>query len=538
MAGFDTEVLVVGAGPVGLMLAAELRRRGISCLVVERLPEASVFCRALHVQSRTLEILEALGLAEAALRLGVRVRAENTWQDGNLLQRLALDWDPLPEIPYPMVLNLEQSLVEGLLAEHLASLGGSIGRQATVEHFAQDSEGVSATLRTGDGARSIRCRYLVGCDGAGSTVRKILEVPFEGEPYPDTFAMVDAEVEGWLAPEETHRFHRGTEVLVATPMRGAQRFRLSTRDLGPAHPSATEHGLLLGEGRRPTTEQLQAALDRIAGPGLHLARTRWCCCYRLSRRLAARFRVGRVFLVGDSAHLFPDLGGQGMNTGIQDAWNLAWKLALVLQGHCPSTLLDTYEAERRPVAAQVLERTDQAFRARTETPDWDEVLGPRQAMQRWAQLQTSYRGRPGFEQHGPGLTDLPVQAGDRAPDGRLALPGHGTRRVFDLLRSTEHQALFFFRRDQQAEALARVAARLQDRALVRCHYLAETGARVPPGLAPVHCDPGEAVATSYGVRESSVVLVRPDGYVGFRSDAEQAHLLLNWLDRLQGLQEG
>lgn len=534
---FDTDVLVAGAGPVGLMLAAELLRHGATCRLVDRLPEASPFCRALGVQSRTLEILSQLGLAEQALERGVRILAANTWKDGALVRRMELDWDPLPDIPFPMFLSLEQNLLEELLAWHLGRLGGRVEREVALVDFTQDPDGVTATLSSPEGTRTVRCRYLAGCDGAHSLVRKKLGIPFEGEPYPDTYILADADVEGWLSPEESHRFIRGDEVLMAVPMRGTRRFRFSTRETAPAPPSTTEHGLLLGEGRPPAMEEIQQALDRIAGPGLRLLRGRWTSRYRVSRRLAAHYRVDRVLLAGDAAHIHPPTGGQGMNMGIQDAHNLGWKLALCLRGSGTPQLLDSYEPERRRVAVDVLGHTDRAFRSPGGVADVDEITGARQLVQQWAQLDMTYRGLDLLEQHEPAAERSPVQAGDRAPDGLLVeLPANAGLRVFDLFRKAGYHLLLFSRGRLQPDTFAELAARVaRDHGREVCsHFLLETGAPAPPGLSPIYTDPGEAVAAAYGVEDDTVVLVRPDGYVAFRSDSRHSERLLGYLDRVLG----
>lgn len=535
MAEFDTEVLVVGAGPVGLMMAAELHRHDVACRIIECSPEVSLKCRALHVQARTLELLEHLGLVEAAMELGVRVRAENIWKDGNLLQRIPLDWDPLPGIPFPMMLNLEQNKLEALLSDHLTRLGGRVERGVALKGVSQVPESVTATVGTPNSVDHIRCRYLVGCDGSTSLVRKEMGLPFEGYPYPDTYIMADVEVEGWLAPEESHRFIRGEEVLLATPIRGNHRFRIVMRDNGPSQISPSEYGFI-DEGHPAALQDIQRALDRVARPGLHLINNRKSSHYRVSRRLASRFRKGRIFLAGDAAHLFPDAGGQGMNTGLQDAWALAWRLASDLRGFGTWTLLGSYEVERRHVAAEVADRTERAFRTRTELLDLEVEESPQLWMQNWAQLETNYRGLPGFEEHGSRPGKVALEAGDRAPDGDLEIPGKDSLRVFDLLKGTSSHAFFFFQGLELPDELARLAACLKQHRShqVRCHFIRETCSPSPEGLSPLYCDPGGALATRYGAREDSVILVRPDGYVGFRADAMHADRLLGWLDRLLG----
>jgi len=225
-----------------------------------------------------------------------------------------------------------------------------------------------------------------------------------------------------------------------------------------------------------------------------------------------------------------------MNCGIQDAWSLAWRLASDLRSSSTWTLLGGYEVERRHMATEIAARTDRAFRMRTELIDHDAEGAPQRWIQNWAQLETNYRGLPGFEQHGSGPEPSPLEAGDRAPDGRLELPGEGPLRVFDLLKGTSSHAFFFFQGLEVPDELARLADWLSRHRAhqVRCHLVWETCSLPPEGLSPLYCDPGGAVASSYGAKESSVFLIRPDGYVGFRADAENASRLLGWLDRLMG----
>ncbi|HLI11224.1 MAG TPA: FAD-dependent monooxygenase [Alphaproteobacteria bacterium] len=352
MVSRHTDVLVVGAGPVGLAMAAELRRHGVALRIVDKAPTRSSKSKALVVWSRTLEMMAAMGCAERVIAAGTRVAYANIYARRRRLARIALDGI---DSPYPGAVFLPQSETERLLDEHLASLGGAVERGVELVDLAQDESGVLATLVHGDGEQeSLRAEWLIACDGAHSAVRHLLGLPFVGETTASGFILADVRLAGGtLAGDELSIFWHPEGALAIFPI-GAGRFRI-VADLGVA-ATAAPHA-------EPTLADVQAALDRRGPGGLEARDPVWLSHFRINERMLRDYRAGRVFLAGDAAHIHSPVGGQGMNTGIQDACGLAWRLALVCRGRGrDGVLLDSYSAERSAVGAMVLRNARRATR--------------------------------------------------------------------------------------------------------------------------------------------------------------------------------
>ncbi|MGI5379288.1 FAD-dependent monooxygenase [Streptomyces sp. CA-251387] len=342
------DVLVVGAGPTGLALAAQLRAYGSKFRIVDRSPDRVRESRALGIQPRTLEALAGFGVTDRLVSRGnpaMRLRL-------HLARRtvsVPLFDIGLPDTPYPFLLFLAQSETESVLGEHLSARDVSVERGTELVGLERQGPHVVCRLRSRDGAEeAVTARYVVGCDGAHSTVRDRAGIGFEGYAYPQTYLLADLEVEG-LEPGAVHSYMTGTGMLFFFPLGSPAPWRmLAMRPSGAPDDEVT-------------VPLLQEIADRYGAKGLVLRDPVWMTDFRLHNRGAARYRSGPLFLAGDAAHLHSPAGAQGMNTGIQDALNLGWKLALVCRGAAPEDLLETYGIERAPVGRHVRRFTDRAF---------------------------------------------------------------------------------------------------------------------------------------------------------------------------------
>ncbi|MFD9065010.1 FAD-dependent monooxygenase [Kitasatospora purpeofusca] len=539
----ETEVLVVGAGPVGLTAAAELRRRGVGCRIVDRLDRPQPYAKAVGLQPRTLEVWEAMGLVGRVLDEAVPLLGQLAFVDGEPGPRLELE---LPaEVPYRFA-ALPQDTTERLLTEHLAGFGTRVERGTELLGLDQDDDRVRAELVTPDGPAVLRARYVLGCDGAHSRVRRAIGVDFAGDAFPERYMLGDVEVDWDLPGGYGVRCLRRTgdgapdDVLVCIPLPGHRRYRVSM--LVPSGPEDAADGAAAGEvthglagGRGPDLADIQAVLDRLSPRPATARALRWSSVFRISHRLADRYRVGRVFLAGDAAHIHPPTGAQGLNTGVQDAYNLAWKLALALRGAAADGLLDSYHAERHPVGAEVVGRTVRHARGEADADDLTTVL------LRQAQLLVNYRGGPLGDEGG--ATGAGPRAGDRAPDCTglerplTAFP----QRLFDLLRARPHHALLLYAgagadgaaRAEHLHALAD-AARAAAHGLLDVHVLLAGDAPAPPEglLLPYARDAAGSFRAAYAPADGEAFLVRPDGYLGTRLPAPTPAALTGHLRRI------
>jgi 2-polyprenyl-6-methoxyphenol hydroxylase-like FAD-dependent oxidoreductase len=347
--------LIVGAGPTGLVLAIWLTEFGVSVRIIDKTAEPGTTSRALAVSARTLELYSQLGMAGAVVDGGVKVPAANIWVQGTRLARLPVDRLGDGLTPFPFVLMFPQDVHERVLIERLESLGVQVERRTTLVRFEQEREKVRATLERADGSQTIcEAAFLAGCDGARSTVREALGTGFPGGTYSDIFFVADAEGSGPATNGEIHVDLGRSDFLAVFPMKGAGRVRLVGTVL---ERPAEEHGqLTFDEVRGRVTGHLKFTIGRV----------NWFSTYHVHHRVAASFRAGRAFLLGDAAHVHSPVGGQGMNTGIGDAVNLAWKLAAVLNGGAPPGLLETYEPERIGFARRLVATTDRVFAVVTD----------------------------------------------------------------------------------------------------------------------------------------------------------------------------
>jgi 2-polyprenyl-6-methoxyphenol hydroxylase-like FAD-dependent oxidoreductase len=335
-------VLIVGAGPVGLTMAAELARYQIPLRVIDKSSARTDKSKAVTLWSRSLELLDRAGNAENFISAGLRLHASNFVADGKHLARV--DFDGVRS-PYAFALSIPQSETERILEERLFALGIKVDRNVELISFAEAAESLSCVLRHRDGSEeATEVDWLIGCDGAHSTIRKDLGLEFHGDTIPYDFALADIHVAGLeMAPDELVVFFHSDGMVLFIPIKG-DRYRIIA-DLGPSTG---------GPRVDPTLREVQAIVDRRVGGAVSLSRPIWLAAFGINERKVDTYRRGRIFVAGDAAHIHSPAGGQGMNTGMQDAFNLAWKLAQVVQRNAKPDILDSYTDDRSPVAKQVL----------------------------------------------------------------------------------------------------------------------------------------------------------------------------------------
>ncbi|HTN89999.1 MAG TPA: FAD-dependent monooxygenase [Sorangium sp.] len=528
------DALVVGGGPTGLTMAGELARRGLTVRIVDKATEPPPdHSRALAVQTRTMEIFGSMGIADTAMEHAVRVGGINVLLAHGRRARLPIFDFPELSTPNPGIFVIQQFDTERVLASRLPALGVTLERGVELASYAQDSAGVTCALRRADGStEEVRAKWLLGCDGARSPVRKGADIAFEGDTYDDHCMLGDLVVDWPLPDGEIYLSPSRRGVAAAFPVPGSHRFRviLILPEAPPAH------------GAPPSLEEFEGSMRETIPVPFKVQRAIVLSRYRLHHRVATQLRKGRVFLAGDAAHIHSPAGGQGMNTGIQDAYNLAWKLAAVEQGRMPAWVLDTYETERLPVARRLVGFTDRLFglmAAHGPVAGTLRIVAPRllsralglSAVQRRvlgfvSQLKIRYRKSPLSVQIGTPPERGP-RAGDRAPDAALRGEAGEQVRLFERMRGAEFTLLLFAGR--QADGAAR------DRVRRLAAQLGGPDLRVVVVGAPEaggYADPDGHAHAAYGVQSTAAVLVRPDGYLGVRSDPLDEGELGRALDRL------
>lgn len=528
-----TDVVVVGAGPTGLTLAAQLQQFGVNVRLIDRQFDRAHESRALVMQPRTLEVLGGLGVGQTLIERG-HDAVQLHLHFGKREIALRLFETGLEDTAYPFLLFIAQAETEAVLTEYLAAQHVQVERGGELLGFTTGDDAVTCTLRDQHGREEqVHARYLIGCDGARSTVRHAAGIPFEGGAYRQTFVLADLEVDGELEPDSCHAFLGAEGMLFFFPLGRPATWRMQS--LRP--PTAVEATNLVAN--EPSLAELQAICDRFTGGGLRLRDPVWTTYFRLHHRQATRYRACRIFLAGDAAHVHSPAGAQGMNTGIQDAWNLGWKLALVVRGLADEKLLDSYERERWPVGRSVLRLTDRASKIaisdrrfvrlmRTQVAPrlLPQLLRFRQTrtlgFRQISQLAISYPKSPAVEEGEPALSHGP-KAGDRLPDARLTRDREPIWLQEALAAPACHLLLCGSTEAWDDEQIAKLAGRYAD--VLAVHRLSREA-----GTGVLHDRDGH-VSARLGVEQAAQYLVRPDGHIGYRSGGTDLRHLERYLDR-------
>lgn len=488
---FTADVLISGAGAAGLTLAIDLARRGVSFRLIEKKDGPFHGSRGKGIQPRTQEIFEDLGILDRIVAAGGPYPPQREYRDdGSFIESEVVEHiDPTPTEPYHMALMIPQFQTEGVMRERLRELVQQVEFGCELTGFEQDQDGVTARLAGKKGEETIRVRYLVGADGGRSFVRHVLDIGFPGKTLGVRAIVADVVLTG-LDRGAWHRFHDGAmdRQMALCPLARTELFQLQA-------PIPVEGEVDL------SADGLSAMIaERTGRSDIRVHAVHWASAYQMNARLADRYRHGRAFLIGDAAHIHPPTGGQGLNTSVQDAYNLGWKLAAVIGG-APAVLLDSYESERRPVAAGMLGLATKLLDAagRGELRRGREVQ----------QLDIGYPGSPLALEQPERVSGL--LAGDRAPDAPLRGAAGQPSRLFDLLKGP-HWTLLGYQAKRDA-----VPARTG----LHIHCIGPDGELV---------DEGQHFRGAYALSPGDWVLVRPDGYIGAFVGSQQTDALLRFLD--------
>ena len=535
----DVDVLVVGAGPVGLFMACALTRHGVNVRIVDSASGPTTLSKAIGVHARTMEIFQDLGVIDAALAAGKKMHGAGIFSGANKIASLLMDE---LDSPFPFILDLEQSRTEDILIDHLKEAGGAVDRDTAMTGFEQDDDGVTVTLNHGDREETVRAAWLVGCDGAHSTTRHTLGLEFAGEAVPQNFLLSDVVLDWDRTDDELTACLSDQGILFVAPLVGGRARVIAdvADDIGEVTLADVQHVI---DERGPVP-------GKVSDPV-------WLTTFRINERQVERYRVGRVFLAGDAAHIHSPAGGQGMNTGIQDAYNLAWKLAFAINGRATDALIESYDAERHPVGQEVLRGTSLATKAITlRNPlarhlrdKLAHVLTSLEVVQERmrtnaSQLAVGYRDSAIVDEYrdtspgGRAFSHGPLP-GQRAPDGVLTDPQDGTElSLFELMRGPTHCLVFFAgttmadgdeQRRDDILPLVRQWMGADERPI-----LITTGDEPLPttwdGVRVVDAD--GALHTRYGAEHACLYVIRPDGYVGFRSQPIDGQAVLSYFQTI------
>lgn len=512
-----TDVIIVGAGPTGLALAAQFIRYGINFVILDKKETTTPHSKAIGVQARTLEIYEQINLADKLVALGAIAEKARMVVGGEVRGEIIFKEIGAGMSPYPFVLLVEQGKHEKLLHEFIKSNGRDVLWQTELESFTQNESGVTANIKNALGETEIiQAKFLVGCDGAKSPVRHTLGLAFEGSTFERMFYVADVEIDWRFSHDALMVFLMKHNLLAFFPMRGSER---NFRIVGtfPEEFSKEEGEVLY--------EEIEAQIKKDSEVALDIPRVNWFSTYKVHSRHVTRFSSGRCFLAGDSAHIHTPAGAQGMNTGIQDGYNLAWKLAVVLRENASEKILDSYNDERLANADNLLKTTDRFFNlvaspepilSYLRTHVFPYVAGAAFSLDTVKKFVFPRISQIGINYHDSSLSvvkgHFSVKAGERMP----YFTTEGVS-VYDRLREPKFHLINFFDGANAAPAFSEeLKHELGDGSLMDFHLL------------PLYPN----VAEIFGANKSFNVLLRPDNYIGLISSDIMTSAVKDYLNKI------
>jgi 2-polyprenyl-6-methoxyphenol hydroxylase-like FAD-dependent oxidoreductase len=505
----DVDVLVVGGGPTGLLLAAELHRRGVECRVIDSHPAPLHWDRATVVHPRSLEVFESLGILEPLLAVGVKQRVARLHSAGCVIGEIDL---AICGSRFPFNIGISEEVTESILAKYLEQQGGRVIRSSCLVELEEHDDGLVATIERDGEPEQVSARWVIGCDGVHSTTRRLSGIELVGNDLTEPWAVFDAAVVDWPDSFEANYAYLDAIPVILTAL-PRQRWRVYLR------PSSAESDLV-ADARATLSRYLPTiAFDEITHP------TRFLC----HAKVAQRYRSGRILLAGDAAHVCSPSQGHGMNSGLQDAFNLAWKLALVCRGDSSPALLDSYEAERRPVAESIT-ASGEAFEQAQNLTDPAERQARDEALRAvFADSTSRHHESVAEAELDIDYSDSPIVMGDRhellAPGQRLPdkleilLASGEAYLLHELINRAGHTALVIGRLPAHADRLARLASFTAARSgapLIEATFLISTQSDDQNRWARLSA----AAADELGVDEITLLVIRPDGHIGLRADRD------------------
>ncbi len=518
------DALVVGAGPVGLFMANELMRHGLSCKIIDKKSGLSTQSKALGIHIRTLEAFYDTGIIDDVLARGHKVHGVLFKSKGKVIADNTFGHvDAL----YDYLIDLPQDETEAVLNEHLIKKGNAVEWNTELLRFEQDTHGVTATIKNAAGQEStISADWLIACDGSHSTARQLLNIDFVGAEYKEKWWLADIYID-WELPNDRMVIYLADNGPTACFPMNNHRYRL----VMAAPKSNIEN---------PSFDDIKNYFAKYCPDKATLRDPLWITAFYLHHRQIQQYRKDRVFFAGDAAHIHSPMGGQGMNTGIQDTYNLAWKLALVQKKIAPPDILDSYHAERYPVGKKVLHETDKMtkmvlvknpiatfFRNKVLSlvSSFDKVKD--NIMNNMAQLTIAYEDSPLVEQYGK----LAIQAGTLIPNINLQAASGRSQRLFDIVKGTQHHLFLFAGVDNslQLEEAQKIAVHLPSAIIV---HLVGNGEKPAAWSGNYWRDVNQTAQQKIGAKQSVAMLVRPDKYIGFLQIPFEAKTLQDYLAKV------